>query len=115
MSSLSSLDYMDDDKLLIMTMMTMIMVLMAMLRMMMMRMMKFQVKEVVLEEDVECGCHCAGISPNHCKGHFDEVVMLMVAMVIMVAMVMMMVMLVGMVTMSTVIPSNHTAKDMLMR
>jgi len=33
---------------------------------------KERVKEVVLEEDVECGCHCAGISPNHCKGHFDE-------------------------------------------
>ena len=34
-------------------------------------------KEVVLEEDVECGCQCAGISPNHCKGHFDEVCILL--------------------------------------
>ena len=64
---------------------------------------------------MECGCHCAGISPKHCKGHFDEVMMLMVAMVIMVVMVMMMVMPVGMVTMSAGIPPNHTAKDILMR
>ena len=47
------------DKILVMMMMTLLMML--------------QVKELVLEEDVECGCHCAGISQNHCKGHFDEV------------------------------------------
>ena len=53
-------------------MMTMIVMLKVVMVMMML---VVQVKEVVLEEDVECGCHCAGISPNHCKGHFDEVML----------------------------------------
>merc|ERR1719507_1158009 len=29
-------------------------------------------KELVLEEDEECGCQCAGISATHCAGHFNE-------------------------------------------
>ena len=57
-----------------MTLMT-VMVMLKVVMMMVMVMLVVQVKEVVLEEDVECGCHCAGISPNHCKGHFDEVML----------------------------------------
>ena len=34
---------------------------------------KERMKELVLEEDVECGCQCAGISATHCAGHFNEV------------------------------------------
>ena len=34
---------------------------------------KERMKELVLEEDEECGCQCAGISARHCAGHFNEV------------------------------------------
>ena len=34
---------------------------------------KEKMKELVLEEDEECGCQCAGISATHCAGHFNEV------------------------------------------
>ena len=34
---------------------------------------KERMKELVLEEDEECGCQCAGISATHCAGHFNEV------------------------------------------
>lgn len=33
---------------------------------------KERMKELVLEEDEECGCQCAGISARHCAGHFNE-------------------------------------------
>ena len=34
---------------------------------------KERMKEMVLEEDVECGCQCSGISASQCKGAFNEV------------------------------------------
>ena len=34
---------------------------------------KEKMKEMVLEEDVECGCQCSGISASQCAGAFNEV------------------------------------------
>ena len=34
---------------------------------------KERMKEVVLEEHLECGCQCAGVSASLCRGTFNEV------------------------------------------